>query len=81
MAVGDPACDLVISWTLLKGKSRRTFRENMNLDADTWARACGWALWKACFELISIKERTNPQALKQIQIINDILNEYVSKNH
>jgi aminoglycoside phosphotransferase (APT) family kinase protein len=47
MAVGDVACDLTIAWTLFGGDSRRAFRERMALDEATWARARGWALWKA----------------------------------
>jgi aminoglycoside phosphotransferase (APT) family kinase protein len=46
-AVGDPACDLTIAWTLFEGDSRRIFRERLGMDDDTWARARGWALWKA----------------------------------
>ncbi|MCZ2827936.1 aminoglycoside phosphotransferase family protein [Modestobacter sp. VKM Ac-2986] len=45
--VGDPACDLVIAWTLFGGPSRTAFREGLDLDDDTWDRARGWALWKA----------------------------------
>jgi aminoglycoside phosphotransferase (APT) family kinase protein len=45
--VGDPACDLVIAWTFLSGRSRQVFREAVALDDATWARARGWALWKA----------------------------------
>jgi aminoglycoside phosphotransferase (APT) family kinase protein len=44
---GDPACDLVIAWTLLDEPARRVFRRETGLDEDTWARARGWALWKA----------------------------------
>ncbi len=46
-AVGDPACDLAIAWTFFAGKSRQAFRDALRLDADTWARGRGWALWKA----------------------------------
>lgn len=45
--VGDPACDLVIAWTLFSGESREAFRRTVSQDAGTWARARGWALWKA----------------------------------
>jgi aminoglycoside phosphotransferase (APT) family kinase protein len=45
--VGDPACDLVIAWTLFDGASRAAFVEGVGQDAATWARARGWALWKA----------------------------------
>ena len=46
-AVGDPACDLVMAWTYFGDDSRATFRNGVALDAGTWARARGWALWKA----------------------------------
>ncbi len=45
--VGDPACDLVIAWTGLDDTGRAAFREAVGLDDGTWARARGWALWKA----------------------------------
>jgi len=46
-AVGDPACDLVIAWTLFEGAGPAAFRDAMAVDEATWARARGWALWKA----------------------------------
>lgn len=45
--VGDPACDLVMAWTFFDGDDRRIFVDGIDLDAGTWARARGWALWKA----------------------------------
>lgn len=56
LAVGDPACDLTMAWTFFTGKSREIFRETLNLDAQTWARARGWALWKA---LITVANPAN----------------------
>jgi aminoglycoside phosphotransferase (APT) family kinase protein len=50
-AVGDPACDLAITWTLFDGESRRAFREGLGLDDGTWSRGRGWALWKALITL------------------------------
>jgi aminoglycoside phosphotransferase (APT) family kinase protein len=50
-AIGDPACDTVIAWTLFSGASRARFREALGLDAATWARGRGWALWKALITL------------------------------
>ncbi|MEV8378314.1 aminoglycoside phosphotransferase family protein [Kribbella sp. NPDC056861] len=49
--VGDPACDLVIAWTMFSGESREAFRRTVDQDAGTWARARGWALWKALIVL------------------------------
>ncbi|MFG1905529.1 aminoglycoside phosphotransferase family protein [Kribbella sp. NPDC048928] len=45
--VGDPACDLVIAYTFFSGSSRSTFRDAVQQDDAMWARARGWALWKA----------------------------------
>ncbi len=49
--IGDPACDLVIAWTLLDDEARAAFRLALPLDADTWARGRAWALWKALLML------------------------------
>lgn len=49
--VGDPACDLVMAWTCFDGPSQRIFRDGVALDDGTWARARGWALWKALLTL------------------------------
>lgn len=46
-AVGDPACDLAIAWSLFSGRSREIFRTVVAFDEATWNRARGWALWKA----------------------------------
>ncbi|MFF1878478.1 aminoglycoside phosphotransferase family protein [Leifsonia sp. NPDC058230] len=49
--VGDPACDLVLAWTLFDRPVRDAFRRAVDLDDDTWDRARGWALWKALITL------------------------------
>jgi len=49
--VGDPACDLTIAWTLFDPPSREVFREGIGLDAQTWTRAAGWAVWKALLQI------------------------------
>ena len=43
LGVGDPACDLVIAWTLFRDQSREVFKQAMSLDEQTWERAMGWA--------------------------------------
>jgi aminoglycoside phosphotransferase (APT) family kinase protein len=40
MAVGDPAGDLAITWTLFKGESREMFRSLLAFDTGTWMRTC-----------------------------------------
>lgn len=49
--VGDPACDTAIAWTFFDGSSRAAFRDRLGVDAGTWARGRGWALWKALLVL------------------------------
>jgi aminoglycoside phosphotransferase (APT) family kinase protein len=49
--VGDPACDTVFAWTELTGASRDAWMQRLDLDAGTWARGRGWALWKALITL------------------------------
>ena len=64
-AVGDPACDTVLAWTLLEGSSRRAFEEAMPLDDATWARGRGWALWKALITLTP----DNPGARRTVDAV------------
>ena len=49
--VGDPACDLVIAWTVFTDAERGIFRDAAALPDDAWARGRGWALWKALVTL------------------------------
>ena len=60
VAVGDPACDLAITWTYLRGPARSAFRDNVGADAATWARARGWAAWKAAILLSGVAHGPKP---------------------
>ncbi|AZM56867.1 phosphotransferase [Streptomyces sp. WAC 01529] len=44
LGVGDPACDLVIAFTLMSPGSRSVFRGALGADDATWTRGRGWAL-------------------------------------
>lgn len=45
VGIGDPACDLIVAWSLLNSYSRKYFKENLDhIDEDTWERGRGWAL-------------------------------------
>ncbi|MGX9886498.1 aminoglycoside phosphotransferase family protein [Streptomyces sp. NPDC002276] len=44
VGMGDPACDLVIAYTLLSATTRPVFRSVLGLDDATWTRGMGWAL-------------------------------------
>lgn len=70
--VGDPACDLVIAWTMFTGQSRKAFRRAVARDDGMWARARGWALWKA---LLGLAESggANPHDAPNLRIVADLI--------
>lgn len=71
--VGDPACDLVIAWTMFDGASREAFRAAVGQDDATWARARGWALWKA---LLGLSGDAGPEVMAaNTRIVDSILAE------
>jgi aminoglycoside phosphotransferase (APT) family kinase protein len=62
-AVGDPACDLVMAWTFFPDGAASVFRRGLPADEATWARARGWALWKA---LITLGGRDGHDAARRL---------------
>lgn len=70
--VGDPACDLVIAWTMLRGESRDAFRRAVGQDEGTWARARGWALWKALL-IATERDRDDPDRAATLLVVDEIL--------
>lgn len=71
--VGDPACDLTIAWTFFFGESRTAFRAAIGADEATWARARGWALWKALITLAEHIDSNPAEAEKARRVIADVL--------
>jgi aminoglycoside phosphotransferase (APT) family kinase protein len=59
LGVGDPACELIVVWSLFSGESREAFREALAVDDATWARGRGWALSVGLLAL-PYYETTNP---------------------
>jgi aminoglycoside phosphotransferase (APT) family kinase protein len=51
LAVGDPACDLMVAWSFLPTDAREVFRTALSVDDATWARGRGWALSVALIAL------------------------------
>lgn len=74
--VGDPACDVVIAWTLLSGESREVFRTGLSVDPATWARGRGWALWKALITYAEYRHTDATKAATAKHVIDQILAEY-----
>jgi aminoglycoside phosphotransferase (APT) family kinase protein len=71
--VGDPACDIVIAWTLLSADSRRAFRAALAVDPATWARGRGWALWKSLITLRGNLDRDPEAAAVSQHVIGQVL--------
>lgn len=70
-AVGDPACDLVMAWTYFEGAGRAAFIETVAADTGTWARARGWALWKAL--LMRVKYRNSDKRAAEQRVIDAVV--------
>ena len=68
-AVGDPACDTVMRWTLFTGRARAEFGRRLDLDEGTWARGRGWALWKG---LIMITNKPPGQAEFARRVLDEL---------
>jgi aminoglycoside phosphotransferase (APT) family kinase protein len=71
--VGDPACDLVIAWTLFGGGSRAAFRAALQLDEATWARGRGWTLWKGLITLAANIDSNPLEAKRARRVIDKVL--------
>jgi aminoglycoside phosphotransferase (APT) family kinase protein len=74
--VGDPACDVTIAWTLLSGESREAFRRALAVDAATWARGRGWALWKGLITLAGHIDTNPVEAARARRVVDDVLAEH-----
>jgi aminoglycoside phosphotransferase (APT) family kinase protein len=77
--IGDPACDLVIGLTTFRGDAREVFREHRALDSDTWARAHGWAIWKALIVAAGLAGSHSPasEALKARRTIDAVIEDHL----
>lgn len=74
--VGDPACDLVMTWTFFTGTDRTRFRLAAGLPDDAWRRARGWALWKALVSLTG--SPTSAAQIDQHRVLGEVLAEPMS---
>lgn len=76
LAVGDPACDLMIAWSLFSGVSREVFRAETAVDEATWLRGRGCALSQAVI-FIPYYWHTNPIGVKYARrMLDELLAEY-----
>lgn len=75
---GDPACDLVIAWTLFSADSRTAFRDTVAQPPSTWTRARGWALWKALISLAQFRTVKPRLAAQHAHVITEVLTDAYS---
>jgi aminoglycoside phosphotransferase (APT) family kinase protein len=76
MGVGDPACDFVIAWNYFSARSRSAFKESLEFDSNTWARARGWALWKYLIMLVELQDIKSSTVHTKLNEIDDIMREH-----
>ena len=74
--VGDPACDLSISWTMFDETSRAAFRDALPLDEETWARGRGWTLWKALIVAAEMPGTDRREIEKSRRVIDAVLSDH-----
>jgi aminoglycoside phosphotransferase (APT) family kinase protein len=66
LAVGDPACDVMVAWKLT-AETRDVFRATISVDDACWTRARGWALSQAVNALSYYTPETNPVLFGEAQ--------------
>lgn len=75
--VGDPACDLAITWTLFSGESREAYRAAYPADQGMWSRGRAWTLWKALIVAAGLAQTNNPEGDRALEIANDVIGDHV----
>jgi aminoglycoside phosphotransferase (APT) family kinase protein len=73
LCVGDPACDLAIAWTYLRGEQRRALQARLALDLPTWCRGRAWALWKAAIVAAKLTKTKAVEGQSAWQTIDEVL--------
>ncbi len=76
LGVGDPACDLMLAWSLFAGESRDVLRAALAVDDATWTRGRGHALSQALI-FIPYYVDTNPVGVGNARrLIDAVLADY-----
>ena len=71
--VGDPAQDVTPAWSVFEEGTRGVFRDVLDVDDATWARARGYALHQALL-IIPYYSETNPEfAAMATRTVNEVL--------
>jgi aminoglycoside phosphotransferase (APT) family kinase protein len=63
--VGDPAADVMAAWKLRSPAAALAFREALDVDDATWARARGWVVSQAVMALGYYTLESNPSIVRE----------------
>ena len=75
LAVGDPACDLMVAWNLLTSATRPILRAHLAIDEACWRRGMGWALSMALIALPYYRHTNLPIVAMSHRVLDEILND------
>jgi aminoglycoside phosphotransferase (APT) family kinase protein len=76
LALGDPACDLMIAWNYLEEPFRFQLRFSVSADDAMWQRGMGWALSVAAIQLPYYRDIGTVIAHAARKTLNTILADY-----
>jgi len=79
LGMGDPACDLVVAYTLLSATTRPLFRAALGVDDATWTRGMGWGLTTGLNAYTS-HAATEPRVARQTtRQLTEVLTEHAAR--
>jgi aminoglycoside phosphotransferase (APT) family kinase protein len=73
LAVGDPAGDFALAWSLLGPDARAAYREATTVDDATWARGRAWALIEGVLALSYYRGKNDALAQAGRRVIDTVL--------
>ncbi|MEM7443055.1 MAG: aminoglycoside phosphotransferase family protein [Pseudomonadota bacterium] len=76
LGVGDPACDLTISWSLLPKSARPAFRAALSVDDTTWRRGRGWSLYTGVIALDYYRDSNSALSNLCRHALGEVLSEW-----
>jgi aminoglycoside phosphotransferase (APT) family kinase protein len=77
-ALGDPANDLAVAWTLFGPGARAVFRAELGVDDDTWMRGRAWALIEGVLALSYYRGKDDALAQEGRHMIDAVLADHAS---
>ncbi|GIG64698.1 aminoglycoside phosphotransferase family protein [Phytomonospora endophytica] len=79
LRAADPAGDLLAAWYVFDAQTRQTYRSELGVDDDTWARARGWALSLSLIAIPYYRKRFPDQVSDSPALIAEALADFVAE--